>query len=49
MEALLAEITSIAQDADPTTRKTILDQLRNVALTLETSGDTVQRLLYLVR
>lgn len=48
MEATLPEITSMAQNADLATRKDIFEQLRNIALTLETPGDTVQRLLYLV-
>ena len=48
MEAISAEITSMAQNADQATRKDILDQLRNLAFTLESPGDTVQRLLYLV-
>lgn len=48
MENIIDQIKSLAQDADEAGRRKILDGLRDLALSLETPQDTMQRISYLV-
>jgi hypothetical protein len=49
MDAIIEQIKSLAKDADDITRKTIIDQLREVFISLETAQDAMQRISYSVR
>ena len=49
MDLIAAQVQTIARTADETTRKTLIDTLRNLSISLEEPGDTIQRLAYLVR
>jgi demethylsterigmatocystin 6-O-methyltransferase len=48
MEEIVKQIHALAQNADDLTRKHILDSLRDVSFSIETSQDTMQRISYLV-
>ncbi len=48
MDLITAQVHKIAATADETARKTLIDTLRNLSISLEEPGDTVQRLAYLV-
>jgi demethylsterigmatocystin 6-O-methyltransferase len=48
MDSIITQIKSLAQDADEASRRKILDGLRDLALSLETPQDTMQRISYLV-
>ena len=47
-EAFISQAQSLANTADETGRKRILDTLRDVQYSLETPYDTLQRLFFLV-
>ncbi|KAJ5975130.1 hypothetical protein N7481_008837 [Penicillium waksmanii] len=47
MENIIDQIKSLAHDADEGSRRKILDGLRDLALSLETPQDTMQRISYL--
>ncbi|CAI7666386.1 unnamed protein product [Penicillium manginii] len=47
MDSIITQIKSLAQDADEASRRKILDGLRDLALSLETPQDTMQRISYL--
>lgn len=49
MEAIIEQIKALAKDADDLSRKTIIDQLRDVSVSLETAQDAMQRISYTVR
>lgn len=49
MDTLIEQIKASAKDADDLTRKTIIDQLRDVCMSLETAQDAMQRISYTVR
>ncbi|KAL2789194.1 S-adenosyl-L-methionine-dependent methyltransferase [Aspergillus keveii] len=46
MDRIAEQVRALAQGADNTTRKTILDSLRDLSLSLETPHDTLQRICY---
>lgn len=48
MERFANQVRLLAQDADDATRKKILDDLRDLAYSLETPQDTMQRISYMV-
>ncbi|KAJ5669292.1 hypothetical protein N7462_010362 [Penicillium macrosclerotiorum] len=47
MDSVISQVKKLAQDADEATRKKILNDLRDLALYLETPQDTMQRISYL--
>lgn len=47
MDLIIAQVKKVAGTADETTRKTLIDTLRNLSISLEEPGDTIQRLAYL--
>jgi demethylsterigmatocystin 6-O-methyltransferase len=49
MDALIAQVQSIAKTADEAGRKKLLDSLRDLSYSLETPSDTSQRVMYQVR
>jgi hypothetical protein len=49
MDAIIEQIKPLAKDSDDITRKTIIDQLRDVCISLETAQDAMQRISYTVR
>jgi demethylsterigmatocystin 6-O-methyltransferase len=49
MDRIAEQVRALARGADNTTRKTILDSLRDLSLSLETPHDTLQRICYTVR
>lgn len=48
MDAFLAQAKTLAQTADEAGRKQIIDALRNLSYSLESTQDTAQRIMYLV-
>jgi demethylsterigmatocystin 6-O-methyltransferase len=48
MDCIIEQIKSLANDADDMARKTIMDQLRDVSISLETPQDAMQRICYTV-
>ena len=48
MDALIASVQSMAKTADEAGRKKLIDALNNLALSIESPQDSMQRLLYLV-
>lgn len=48
MDLIITQVLEIARTADETTRKALIDTLRNLSISLEEPGDTIQRLAYLV-
>ena len=48
MEAALETIKNLADRADATTRRHMIDGLRKLSYSLETPDDTLQRLMYAV-
>lgn len=48
MENIINQIKSLAKGADEAGRRKILDGLRDLALSLETPQDTMQRISYIV-
>jgi hypothetical protein len=49
MDNIVDQVRALAKGADNTTRKMILDSLRDLSLSLETPHDTLQRICYTVR
>lgn len=48
MEKMIEYVTSAANTADEAGRKAIIDGLRDLAISLETPWDSMQRIMYLV-
>ena len=48
MDLIITQVLEIARTADEKTRKALIDTLRNLSISLEEPGDTIQRLAYLV-
>ena len=48
MDLIITQVLELARTADETTRKAHIDTLRNLSISLEEPGDTIQRLAYLV-
>ena len=48
MDLIIAQVEEIRTTADNEARKTLIDTLRNLSISLEEPGDTIQRLAYLV-
>ena len=48
MDLITAQVQKVAGTADETTRKKLIDTLRNLSISLEEPGDTIQRIAYLV-
>lgn len=49
MDALFAQAREAAKTADEAQRKKLIDDLRDLAIELETPWDSMQRIMYLVR
>ena len=49
MDSLLSLAKAIAKDADEAGRKKLLDTLRDVAYSIESPEDTIQRIMFSVR
>ena len=49
MDLIISQVLEVARTADETTRKALIDTLRNLSISLEEPGDTIQRLAYLVK
>ena len=49
IDSLLAQVKKLAAGASNASRIKILDKLRDVGYSIETSGDTAKRLIYSVR
>jgi demethylsterigmatocystin 6-O-methyltransferase len=49
MDALIAEVKRLAVNADEKSRRQIMDSLHNLAYSIETPQDTIQRIMYSVR
>jgi demethylsterigmatocystin 6-O-methyltransferase len=48
METMMEYVTSMAKSADEAGRKAIIDGLRDLAISLETPWESMQRIMYLV-
>ncbi|KAJ5612656.1 hypothetical protein N7510_005850 [Penicillium lagena] len=46
MDSIISQVQALAENANESTRRDILDGLRNLASSLESSQDTVQRIAY---
>lgn len=49
MDALISQVKNEAHSLDDVGRQKILDGLRNLALSIETPEDSLQRIMFLVR
>jgi demethylsterigmatocystin 6-O-methyltransferase len=48
MDSVLSSVQTLASNADEAGRKKIIDGLRDLAISLETPWDAMQRIMYLV-